>query len=100
MKNTFKIGLIISLFVITSCTSTKGVLSSNRDGSSFNNAIVANSIAEEYEYVRKVCKDCQMVKQSLTFEKEVPYDILEFKNSNGDKVLYYFDISKFFGKGF
>ena len=101
MKNAFKlVGLIIILSIITSCSSTKNIETIIRDGSSFEKAIIVNSIAEEYEYIKKVCSDCQLVGQSLVFEKQKPYDILELRKKNGDKISYYFDISKFFGKGF
>jgi len=100
MKDTFKLSLIIGLLIITSCSSTKNIETTIRDGSSFENAIIVKSIAEEYEYVKKVCSDCQLLGQALVFEKKKPYDILDLKKSNGEKVSYYFDISKFYGKGF
>ena len=100
MKYTIKLGVIICLLIITSCSSTKNIDTTIRDGSSFEKAIVVKSIAEEYEYVKKVCINCQFLSQSLTFDKKKPYDILELKKSNGENVSYYFDISSFFGKGF
>lgn len=100
MKAINKIGFIICLIIITSCSSTKNIGNVQRDGSSFEKAIIAKSVSDEYEYVRKVCSDCQLLGQSLVFEKKKPYDILRFKKSNGEEVSYYFDISKFFGKGF
>ena len=100
MKEITKIGLIICLVIMTSCSSTKNIGNVQRDGSSFEKAIIAKSISAEYEYVRKVCSDCQILGQSLIHVKEKPYDILELKKPNGEKVSYYFDISKFFGKGF
>lgn len=100
MKTVTKIGFIIGLIFMVSCSSTKNVGSIQRDGSSFDKAILAKSISAEYEYVRKVCSDCQFLGQSLVFENDKPYDILKFKKANGEEVSYYFDISKFFGKGF
>ena len=100
MKGITKLGFIICLIFMTSCSSTKNIGNTLRDGSSFEKAIIVKSIAEEYEYVRKVCVDCQLLGQSLVFEKKKPYDILKFKKSNGENISYYFDISKFFGKGF
>jgi len=98
MKNTLKLGFLISLFlIITSCSSTKNTGSSVRDGSSFEKAIKVNSVAQEYEYVKKVCSDCQLLQQSLVFNKKKPFDILKLKKSNGEEVSYYFDISKFYG---
>ncbi|RXJ50663.1 hypothetical protein [Gelidibacter gilvus] len=85
---------------MTSCSSTKNIGIIQRDGSSFEKAIIVKSVSEEYDYVRKVCADCQLLGQSLVFEKKKPYDILQLTKSNGEDISYYFDISKFFGKGF
>jgi len=99
MKNTLKLGFFISLFLIAiSCSSAKNTGNSVRDGSSFEKAIIVESIAQEYEYVRKVCSDCQLLGQYLSSNKKKYYDILKLKKSNGDEVSYYFDISKFYGK--
>ncbi|WP_201982407.1 hypothetical protein [Hymenobacter rubidus] len=95
-----KIGLSVGLLVITACATTKNVGSAERDGSSFEQAIVIRGVAQEYAYVRQVCPDCQFVRQSLTSENKKPYDILAFKKSDGSTVSYYFDISKFFGRRF
>ncbi len=100
MRKITKIGFIIGLLFITSCSSTKNIGNAQRDGSSFEKAIIAKSISAEYEFVRKVCSDCQLLGQSLVFQDKKPYDILRLKKPNGEKVSYYFDISKFYGKGF
>lgn len=100
MKYSIKLGVIICLLIITSCSSSKSIETTIRDGSSFEKAIIVKSIAEEYEYVKKDCLNCQFLSQSLAIVKKKPYDILELKKSNGEKVSYYFDISGFFGKGF
>lgn len=100
MKVIVKIGIIVSVLFAFSCSSTKNIGSTVRDGSSFANAVVVNSISEEYEYVRNVCSSCQLLGQSLVYEKSKPYDVLEFKKSNGKIVSYYFDISNSYGKGF
>ena len=97
MKEIKKIGLIVCLIIMASCSSTKNIGNVQRDGSSFEKAIIANSISSEYEYVRKVCSDCQLLGQSLVFEKKKPYDILKLKKPNGEEVSYYFDISNFDG---
>lgn len=100
MKEIKKIGIIICLLIMTSCSSTKNLGNIKRDGSSFEKAIIAKNVSAEYEYVRKVCSDCQLLGQYLVFEKKKPYDILKLKKPSGEEVSYYFDISKFFGKGF
>jgi len=88
--------LALFFFVATSCHSTKNIAVESGDGSSIEQAIMVNSISEEYDYVRKVCDSCEFVSQHLLFEKKKPYDMLEFKKPNGEKIEYYFDISKFF----
>lgn len=100
MKEMKKIGFVICLMIMTSCSASKNMVSAERDGSSFEKAIVVQSVAAEYEYVRMACSDCQLLGQSLAFDKKKPYDILRLKKSNGDDISYYFDISKFYGKGF
>ncbi len=100
MKELKKMGFITCLIIMTSCSTTKNIGNVQRDGSSFEKAIIAKSIPAEYEYVRKVCSDCKLLGQSLVFEKKKPYDILKFKKPNGEEISYYFDISKFYGNGF
>jgi hypothetical protein len=68
------------------------------DGLSFENAIKVNSIAEEYDYVRRNCSKCKFLGQSLVEKKGKPYDVLMLKKENGEEVSYYFDISSFYGK--
>lgn len=92
-------------FTITSCGSQKKAISktttsssTTKDGSSVENAIAVKSISEEYAYVKKACKGCQLLGQALIFEKKKPYDILKLKKPDGTEVSYYFDISSFYGK--
>ena len=114
MKKLIQLTCILGLIFTTSCSSTKNINNSakedttasqnidntGRDGSSFKKAIIVNSIKEEYEYVRKVCVNCTMLGQALAYNEKKPFDILRLKNAEGKEVAYYFDISKFFGKGF
>lgn len=100
MKAVVNTILILCVFFATSCSTAKGTGSLERDGSSFEKAVIVKNIGEEYEYVRRVCSGCEMQTQSLVFEKDKPYDILELKKPDGESVSYYFDISKFYGKGF
>jgi len=99
MKKAIKFVLIINLFIsITSCSSTKNTGNRAGDGSTFEKAIIVKSVAQEYEYVRKVCSNCQLLGQFLSSYKKKYYDILKLKKPNGEEVSYYFDISKFYGK--
>jgi hypothetical protein len=91
--------LVVLLSVIQSCGTTKSTIpASERDGSSFKKAIVVKSVTEEYQFVQKVCRGCQFVGQSLVTNIKKPYDILRFRNPDGEEIKYYFDISKFYGK--
>ncbi|MFC0878082.1 hypothetical protein ACE01N_15905 [Saccharicrinis sp. FJH2] len=92
--------VILLILAVTACKTTSGLPASERDGSSFERAIIVNSVPEEYQYARENCEDCQFVGQSLVYERKKPYDILEFKTQTGETIKYYFDISKFFGKDF
>ncbi|AXP81920.1 hypothetical protein CJ739_2855 [Mariniflexile rhizosphaerae] len=84
-------------FIDTRVSDTKSK-DSAKDGLSIENAIKVKSIAEEYEYARKNCHDCELLGQSLLEHKGKPYDELRFKNADGQEVSYYFDISSFYGK--
>ena len=98
MKRLLSVLILVITVMLSSCSTTKNMSAVERDGSSFENAIVVKSISEEYVYVRDQCAGCELKSQALTFEKEKPYDILYMLNSSGKEVAYYFDISKFYGK--
>ncbi|MFN8258513.1 MAG: hypothetical protein U0W24_22685 [Bacteroidales bacterium] len=72
----------------------------DRDGSSFEKAIVVKSISEEYEWIGANYPGYKFIQQSLVFDKKNPYDVLEIKTLDGATLKIYFDISSFFGKGF
>ena len=91
---------MVVMMAFVSCATVKQSNNEPRDGSSFEKAIVVKSIAQEYAYVKTVCPECQLQAQSLVFNKKKPYDLLIFKKSNGEEVVYYFDVSRFYGKGF
>jgi tetratricopeptide (TPR) repeat protein len=71
-----------------------------RDGSSFKKAVIASSIPMEYEWLREYFPGYKFYSQSLVFEGNKPYDILNIETIDGTKIDVYFDISSFFGKGF
>lgn len=68
------------------------------DGLSLKNAIKVKSVPEEYEYVRKVCKGCQMKNQAITENGNRYYDILTLIKPDGTEISYYFDVTSFYGK--
>ncbi|NRD19034.1 hypothetical protein HNV08_03160 [Winogradskyella eckloniae] len=114
MKTLAQIIGIVSLIIITSCSSTKtaktatkaetntsqSIDNTGRDGSSFEKAIIVKSISDEYAFVKKACVNCTLLGQALAYNDKKPFDILRLKNAEGETVSYYFDISLFFGKGF
>lgn len=71
---------------------------SERDGTSYEKAIIAKSIPDEYNWLKKNYPGCQFMQQSLRHYKNVPYDVLTVKLPDGTKKDFYFDISSFFGK--
>ncbi|MFZ2098344.1 MAG: hypothetical protein WAV05_17065 [Anaerolineales bacterium] len=80
----------------------------DRDGSSFESAIVINStthskgVHSEYEYISHIFGqrnvDWTFERQSLMDKFDKKYDVLDIRLSNGEKKSIYFDISRFFGK--
>lgn len=68
------------------------------DGLTIETAIKVQNIKEEYVYVKNHCINCQVLGQALLQHKGKPYDKLIVKNTNGEEISYYFDISSFFGK--
>lgn len=69
-----------------------------KDGLSIKTAIAVKSVAEEYKYARKNCRNCQLLGQSLIKHKGKNYDKLRFEKEDGQEISYYFDISSFYGK--
>ena len=69
-----------------------------KDGLSIENAIKVKSVDEEYNFIRKNCINCKLLEQYLTKINGKPYDVLKIKKEDGQEVLYYFDISSFYGK--
>ncbi|RKD90182.1 putative periplasmic lipoprotein [Mangrovibacterium diazotrophicum] len=79
-------------------------ISSGRDGSSFEKAIVitekseSKGVGAEYEWLRKNYPGYKSQGQSLTYDQKKPYDIIDIITSDGEAKSIYFDISNFFGK--
>ncbi len=88
-----KVLSILSLFTLLyyGCSITKTINTTNRDGSSFEMAIIVSSVSEEYEHIKNICSDCKFIQQALVFEKGKPFDILTFEKPNGEEIEYYFD---------
>jgi hypothetical protein len=108
--------LILFTFVclLVSCSTTKKIsdnttdqnstsVKSDHDGSSYDKAIIIKEktesagIAAEYAWLRNNYPGYTFKRQSLNYQKEKPYDILNIVTSQGEEKSIYFDISNFFG---
>lgn len=71
----------------------------NRDGMSYETAVIVNSIEEEYKWIAEKYPGSKVQMQALVDKDGVPFDVLTFLTADGEKKVAHFDISKFFGKG-
>ena len=106
----FIIIMFCGALVLTACKSSNQTVTSSektqssedsvseRDGISYEKAVIAKSIPDEYNWLKKNYPGCQFMQQSLRHYKNVPYDVLTVKLPDGTKKDFYFDISSFFGK--
>lgn len=85
-------------FVIVSCATKIPTVSG--DGGSFETAVVAKSIASEYEWIRANYPGSKVVSQALVSHEKSNYDVLTTKLADGTTRKFYFNIDSFFGKGF
>ena len=76
--------------------STNGYLA--RIGLSIEDAIIVESVEEEYESLGNICSKCIFIEQVLVFENKKPHHILRYLKPNGEDISFYFDISNFFEK--
>ena len=68
-----------------------------RDGSSPQKAIIVDSIAAEYQWVRDNCPGCAPEMQALQQIDGKPHDVLTVRSPSGDVRTIYFDVSRFYG---
>jgi hypothetical protein len=76
----------------------------NRDGSSPKEAVIVHASNEwegvqvEYAYAsHHTDLTAVLLDQSLTFEDGKPYDVLRYRNADGEIVTLWFDISEWYG---
>ncbi|WP_020470876.1 hypothetical protein [Zavarzinella formosa] len=70
----------------------------DRDGSSPEKAIIANSIGEEYDWIRRHCPGFRPGIQALSEIAGKHYDVHTLRNNRGEERTVYFDISRFYGR--
>lgn len=92
------ITILVLILALTSCKTTSGLPTSERDGSSYEKAVIVKNIKAEYKYAMNECADCEFLGQVLVHHKGKTYDILKYRQASGDTVKYYFDINNFFEK--
>lgn len=68
------------------------------DGLSIKTAIKVNSVDEEYSLLSTLCDDCKLKSQGLASQGKRHYDIMRMLTPNNEEVVYYFDITSFYGK--
>jgi len=99
---------LVTVMVMSGCkslqtaanTTSNPTVVGERDGSSFEKAIIAKSIDSEYEWIRKEYPGSRVLGQALVQNDKKYYDVLTVKLSDGGTKKVYFDINSFFGKGF
>jgi hypothetical protein len=84
----------------TDAASETANASEERDGSSYEKAVMAKSIDAEYDWLRKNCSGCKFMGQSLRKNEGKYYDVLSVQLADGTKKDFYFDINSFLEKIF
>jgi PBP1b-binding outer membrane lipoprotein LpoB len=101
--------------LIASCSTTKRVsetspnqsstsVSTEKDGSSFEKAIVINEknamsgVNAEYAWIKQKYPGSKIKGQYLVKHKDQPYDVIEIITTDGKEKSIFFNISNFFGK--
>ncbi len=105
MKKLLSLALVFTIF-LASCASGGKLKqdNTNRDGSSFDKAIVITEKTEttgvdaEYKWLSDHYPGYTSSGQALVYHDKRPYDILNIKTSTGTPMKVYFDISNYFGK--
>jgi hypothetical protein len=71
---------------------------SNRDGSSVENAIVVNSVEEEYAWIQHHHTGFRLARQALRGVDDKMIDVLMLCNDENITHTIYFDITNFFNQ--
>ena len=95
MKTIKVLFLMAICFTFLNCASTQN--QDSNDGSTIEKAIKVNSVAKEYEILAKQCVGCKLKSQGVTSRGSKSYDIMTLTKPNGEEIVYYFDITSFYG---
>ena len=106
--------IIVLLFVLCSCSSSKNTSNnsvnsneatkSNTLGSSFEDAVVIKSknendgVAAEYAWLKAHFSGYKLKSQSMSSKGKKSYDVIHILTKDNQEQTVYFDISNFFGK--
>lgn len=69
-----------------------------RDGSSAKVAVIVNSVAEEYAFIKRKHPGFRPEMQYLRQLEGKAYDVIDIANAAGEKRTLFFDVSGFYGK--
>ena len=67
-------------------------------GSSAAQAVIVDSVAAEYAWMRRHCPGFRLQQQVLQRINGKPHDVHILRNDDGEERTIYFDISEFYGK--
>jgi len=104
MKNLFSVALVFLMLFVSCASSHKVTDASQRDGSSYDKAIVieekneSTGVKAEYNWLTLHYPGYISESQTLSYHNKHPFDILNIKTSTGTPRKVYFDISNYFGK--
>ena len=104
MKRIVLMALFLAALGCATQRHNDAVLDASRDGTTVEKAIIIMETTEgpgvhaEYQWLKQHYRGYKTTKQTLLYEKEKPYDVIEFVTRDGKHLKVYFDISRFFGK--
>jgi hypothetical protein len=67
-------------------------------GSSAENAIVVDSVEDEYIWLAQHYSQFTLVQQSLSQMGDKHYDVMRIRTGSGEEKDIFFDVTSFFGK--
>ncbi|MBI3510861.1 MAG: hypothetical protein HY064_09355 [Bacteroidetes bacterium] len=118
MKYFLSVLFIFILFTSTSCHLLKSSAKEQKEspggpgvgtasegsGLTYDDAVVIDATKEsdgttaEYDWLKVHYPGYALIKQTLVYNNNKPYDKMDIRTADGEKKTIYFDISAFFGK--